>query len=81
MTASISERGWNSRQRGMVASVWLVSMVLLSLLAYIGPPLAIVSAGQRGVLTTMGKPSDEVYAEVVHFILPFVQRMNTMDVH
>jgi regulator of protease activity HflC (stomatin/prohibitin superfamily) len=82
MTATNFNPAWrNSRQRGVVASVWLAGIVLACMLAYIGSPLAIVSAGQRGVLTTMGKPSEEVYAEGVHFIIPFVQRMNTMDVH
>jgi regulator of protease activity HflC (stomatin/prohibitin superfamily) len=80
---TISERNfeWKNSQRGVAAVVWSAGLVLLCLLAYIGSPLAIVSAGQRGVLTTMGKPSEEVYAEGLHFIIPFVQRMNIMDVH
>lgn len=80
---TISERNfeWKNSQRGVAAAVWSAGLVLLCLLAYIGSPLAIVSAGQHGVLTTMGKPSEEVYAEGLHFIIPFVQRMNIMDVH
>jgi regulator of protease activity HflC (stomatin/prohibitin superfamily) len=60
---------------------WLIVISIFGVLAYIGSPLAIVSAGQRGVLTTMGKPSEEVYSEGVHFIVPFVQEMHSMDVH
>jgi regulator of protease activity HflC (stomatin/prohibitin superfamily) len=60
---------------------WWGAIAVLCGLAYIALPLAIVSTGQRGVLTTMGKPSDEVYSEGVHLIIPFVQKMHTMDVH
>jgi regulator of protease activity HflC (stomatin/prohibitin superfamily) len=61
--------------------VWLFGLVGLCAIVYFVSPIAIVSAGHRGVLTTMGKPSDEVFSEGMHFIIPFVQRMNSMDVH
>jgi len=70
-----------NKQRELVAATWLFGIVVLCVLAYIGSPFAIVSAGQRGVLTTMGKPSEEVYPEGLHFIIPFVQKMYAMDVH
>lgn len=60
---------------------WIFWGLLLCLALYLGPPFAIVAAGQRGVLTSLGKPSDEVYPEGIHFLLPFVQRMHVMDVH
>lgn len=81
MVDSNFDAGCSSRPRGFAASLWLAGIVLLGMLAYVGSPLTIVSAGQRGVLTTMGKPAEEVYGEGVHWIIPFVQRMNLMDVH
>ena len=42
--------------------------------------LAIVPAGFRGVMTTMGKPSEEVFGEGVHLITPFVQQLHPIDV-
>jgi regulator of protease activity HflC (stomatin/prohibitin superfamily) len=77
----IERFGGNNRQRGLASAAWLIGVVVLCLAAYIGSPFAIVAAGQRGVLTTMGKPSEEVYSEGIHFIIPFVQRMYVMDVH
>ena len=43
-------------------------------------PFAIVEPGTRGVLTTFGKISDEVYGEGIHFVLPAIQTMHLMDV-
>lgn len=43
-------------------------------------PLSIVPPGNRGVLTTMGKPSPEVYGEGVHLVAPLVQQMQLMNV-
>jgi regulator of protease activity HflC (stomatin/prohibitin superfamily) len=71
----------SERKAGLVAAAWLFAFVALCVIAYIGSPFAIVSAGERGVLTTMGKPSEEVYPEGIHFIIPFVQKMYAMDVH
>jgi regulator of protease activity HflC (stomatin/prohibitin superfamily) len=34
-----------------------------------------VSAGERGVLLTFGKPSDTVLSEGLHFKIPFVQKI------
>lgn len=43
-------------------------------------PFAVVETGQRGVLTTWGNPSEQVYEPGLHFVLPMVQKMNLMDV-
>lgn len=43
-------------------------------------PFSIVPAGYRGVMTTMGKPSDLVFEEGIHFVLPLFQKMHPMDV-
>ena len=59
---------------------WLLTPVALGLLAWAAWPLAIVPAGHRGVMTTMGNPSDEVYGEGVHLRAPFVQQLHVMDI-
>jgi regulator of protease activity HflC (stomatin/prohibitin superfamily) len=81
MSSSIFDNAMKAGQKGEPLARWLIGSAVLCFLLYIGSPLAVVPAGQRGVLTTMGKPSEEVYAEGVHFIIPFVQKMNAMDVH
>jgi regulator of protease activity HflC (stomatin/prohibitin superfamily) len=47
---------------------------------FIFTPFAIVPAGNRGVLTTFGKPSDEVYSEGLHFRWPLAQVMHLVGV-
>lgn len=58
----------------------LAIIVIALLLLYWVAPFAIVGPGTRGVLTTFGKVSDEVYGEGIHFVIPFVQQMHRMDV-
>ena len=43
-------------------------------------PFATIPAGYRGVLTTFGKPSDEVYSEGIHFVWPIAQSMHRVAV-
>jgi len=43
-------------------------------------PFAIVPAGHRGVMTTLGKPADAVYGEGIHLRMPLVQTLHLMDV-
>jgi prohibitin 2 len=43
-------------------------------------PIAIVPAGYRGVMTTFGHPSEEVYGEGLHFRIPIAQVLHLMDV-
>lgn len=43
-------------------------------------PFAIVPAGHRGVLTTFGKPSAEVFDEGLHFRWPLAQTMHLVGV-
>ena len=59
---------------------WVIGLVFTLLLVSFLAPIAIVPAGSRGVLTTMGKPSDEVFGEGIHFRFPIVQQMHLMDV-
>ncbi|MBC3931111.1 prohibitin family protein [Undibacterium curvum] len=50
------------------------------LLILILNPFATIPAGYRGVLTTFGKPSDQVYSEGLHFVWPVAQRMHRVSV-
>jgi len=58
----------------------LAGVVVVGLGVWLVLPIAVVSAGNRGVVTTMGKPSDEVLGEGIHFVLPIFQQLHTMDV-
>jgi regulator of protease activity HflC (stomatin/prohibitin superfamily) len=80
MTDSTVDLDRTTMPKSLVKPGWWIATVALCVLAYFGSPLAIVSAGQRGVLTTMGNPSEEVFAEGVHLIIPFAQKMNSMNV-
>jgi prohibitin 2 len=55
-------------------------IVLLLILLPIVAPFATVPAGSRGVITTFGKPSEEVYSEGIHFRWPIAQTMNLVTV-
>jgi regulator of protease activity HflC (stomatin/prohibitin superfamily) len=59
---------------------WTVGILIALVLATVLAPFAIVPAGMRGVMTTMGKPSDDVFTEGIHFRIPIVQQMHLMDV-
>lgn len=53
---------------GIVAALWLLS------------PIAIVPPGHRGVMTTLGKVSSEVYSDGPHFRWPILQTMHSVNV-
>ena len=59
---------------------WTVGILAALVLATVLAPFAVVPAGTRGVMTTMGKPSDDVFTEGVHFRIPLIQQMHLMDV-
>lgn len=52
------------------------ALVAINVLA----PFAIVPSGHRGVMTTLGKVSDTVYDEGLHFRLPLIQTMHNIEV-
>lgn len=43
-------------------------------------PVVVITAGERGVKTTFGKPDDTVYEPGIHFKVPLAQSMHLMDV-
>ncbi|MDR1168135.1 MAG: prohibitin family protein [Heliobacteriaceae bacterium] len=57
-----------------------VILVVLIVFVTLCNPIAIVGAGERGVKVTLGKVSSESYAEGVHFVTPFIQKMKNFDV-
>lgn len=58
----------------------LLLVVVVVLLAWWLAPVAIVPAGYRGVITTFGKPADEVFEPGIHFRMPIAQTLHLMDV-
>ncbi len=52
----------------LVAALWLLA------------PVAVVPAGYRGVMTTFGSPSAQVYEPGLHLRFPLAQTMNLMDI-
>lgn len=61
-----------------IAKIGVAVFVLL--LLFLLSPFATVPAGHRGVLTTFGKPSEEVYSEGIHLIWPIAQSMHRISV-
>jgi regulator of protease activity HflC (stomatin/prohibitin superfamily) len=59
---------------------WGGGVALALILSWMLAPFAIVETGTRGVMTTMGKPSDEIFGEGIHFRIPVIQKMHLMDV-
>ncbi|MGE5450319.1 MAG: prohibitin family protein [Acidobacteriota bacterium] len=53
-----------------------IALAALSLLS----PIVIISAGERGVMTTFGKPDEVVFEPGIHFRIPLAQTMHLMDV-
>lgn len=54
--------------------------ILAVVLGYVYWPFAEVPANSRGVVTTFGSPSSEIYAPGIHFVVPVMQRMNIVHV-
>ncbi|PZP36825.1 MAG: HflC protein [Roseateles depolymerans] len=49
-------------------------------LLWVFAPYGIVPAGTRGVMTTFGRPADEVLNEGIHFRIPLAQRIHLLEV-
>jgi regulator of protease activity HflC (stomatin/prohibitin superfamily) len=56
----------------------MAGAVLLGL--YMLSPVVVITAGDRGVMTTFGKADDQVYDPGIHFRVPLAQSMHMMDV-
>ncbi len=64
------------RQVGPVRKIILLLAVLIIIISSV----AIVGAGERGVLLTFGKVEDVIFDEGFHFKIPFVQSVRNIDV-
>ncbi|WP_229751109.1 prohibitin family protein [Undibacterium terreum] len=61
------------------ASKLIAAIVILAILVSLAP-FATVPAGNRGVMTTFGSPSPEVYSEGIHFRWPIAQSLHLVPV-
>jgi len=59
---------------------YVAGVVALGLFLSIFWPFGSVPAGYRGVVTTFGKPQDEVRLEGIHFLVPIAQKLNLVNV-
>ena len=58
------------------AALAVAGLIAVSMLS----PIVIITAGERGVMTTFGKADDQVYDAGIHFRVPIAQTMHMMDV-
>ncbi len=57
-----------------------IAIIFFVVLVIVMGAFKIVNPGERGVLVTLGDISDVVQDEGLHMIIPFVQRITTIDV-
>jgi regulator of protease activity HflC (stomatin/prohibitin superfamily) len=67
-----------SRGQGLVRKLAIGGLVIFGLMTL--SPVVVISAGERGVMTTFGKPEERVYEPGIHFRIPVAQSMHMMDV-
>lgn len=58
-----------------IGAIFFILFVLILI-----SPFATIPAGHRGVLTTFGKPSEEVFSEGIHLVWPIAQAMHRVSV-
>jgi len=57
----------------------LIQVVLVLALLWAVASYGIVPAGSRGVMTTFGKPADDVLDEDIHWRVPLAQRIHQLE--
>lgn len=68
-----------NNQNGKVKKI-IITVVIVFVLLILGfSSFAIVSPGHTGVVVTLGKVSDKVLEEGIHFKLPFIQSVEQID--
>ncbi len=55
------------------------AIVALLLLLVVAKPFVIIEEGERGILSTNGKYSDQALLPGLHFIIPLIQKVYTVD--
>lgn len=68
-----------NNQNGKVKKVIIAVVIVLALIIFGFSSFAIVSPGHTGVVVTLGKVSDKVLEEGIHFKVPFIQRVEQID--
>lgn len=66
-------------QNGKVKKVIIIAIIVLAVIILGFSSFAIVSPGHTGVVVTLGKVSDKVLEEGIHFKLPFIQSVEQID--
>ncbi len=66
-------------QNGKVKKVVIIAVIVLAVIILGFSSFAIVSPGHTGVVVTLGKVSDKVLEEGIHFKLPFIQSVEQID--
>ncbi|PHM18676.1 MAG: hypothetical protein CJD30_01815 [Sulfuricurvum sp. PD_MW2] len=64
----------NSQKAGML---WVIGGFILLLL--LAKPFVIITEGERGILSTNGKYSDEALMPGLHFMIPLIQKIYIVD--
>ncbi len=67
-----------TRNQSFIRKVAATGFVLFGL--YLLSPVVVITAGDRGVMTTFGRADDQVYQPGIHFRIPLAQSMHMMDV-
>jgi len=67
-----------NRNQSLVRKVAATGFILFGL--YLLSPVVVITAGDRGVMTTFGRADDQVYQPGIHFRIPLAQSMHMMDV-
>lgn len=66
-------------QNGKVKKVIIIAIIVLAVIILGFSSFAIVSPGHTGVVVTLGKVSDKVLEEGIHFKLPLIQSVEQID--
>lgn len=67
-----------ARNQSLIRKLAATGFVLFGL--YLLSPVVVITAGDRGVMTTFGRADDQVYQPGIHFRIPLAQSMHMMDV-
>ena len=57
----------------------LYTIIAIVLLLLVAKPFVIIEEGERGILSTNGKYSDQALLPGLHFIIPLIQKVYTVD--
>lgn len=69
---------FSGRPHGALRKLAMAAALVLGL--YLLSPVVVITAGDRGVMTTFGRADDQVYEPGIHFRVPLAQSMHMMDV-